>query len=120
MPGKGPGKTVGVKSGTLKKSISSNLFPGYLGGEAGLCCEHIGRSGLPPGKDGELALGEISITCEEAKAMGVPEEFLSKCGRQIRTFLCLKCLPNAMDAGERIHAEVTEAPASQRKSKGDA
>ena len=100
MPGKGPGKNVGVKSVTLKKSISSCLFPGYLGGEAGLFCEHIAWSGLPPGKDGELALSEISISCEEAKTMGVPEEFLSKFGRQIRTFLCSKRLAETIDAGK--------------------
>jgi len=100
MPGKGPGKNVGVLSVTLKRTISFQLFPGYLGGEAGLFCEHIAWSGLPPGKDGELALSEISISCEEAKTMGVPEEFLSKFGRRIRTFLCSKYLAETIDAGK--------------------
>jgi hypothetical protein len=97
---KGLGKLGDAKNVTLKKSISFNLFPGYLGGEAGLCCEHIGRSSLPPSKDRKLALGEIFIPCEEAKVMGVPEEFLSKFGRRVRTFLCLKCLAETIDAGK--------------------
>ena len=100
MAGSGPGKNVGVLSVTLKRTISFQLFPGYVGGEAGLFCEHIAWSSLPPGKTGELVLGEISIPCEQAKVMGVPEEFLSKFDGQIRPFLCLKCLASAMEAGE--------------------
>ena len=100
MPGKGPGKNLGVLSVALKRTIPFQLFPGYVGGEAGLFCEHIAWSSLPPGKTGELVLGEISIPCEQAKVMGVPEEFLSKFDGQIRPFLCLTCLASAMEAGE--------------------
>jgi len=92
MAGNGPGKNVGVLRVTLKRTIPFELFTGYLGGEAGLFCEHIARSGLPFGWTGELVLGEISIPRKQANVMGVPEEFLSKFNGHIRTFICLECL----------------------------
>lgn len=100
MAGDGLGKNEGVLSVTLKRTISFQLFPGYLGGEAGLFCEHIAWSGLPTGRTRELMLGEICIPREQAKGMGVPEEFLSKFDGKIRTLVCLKCLANAMEAGK--------------------
>ena len=100
MAENGPGTNVGVLSVTLKRTVSFQLFPGYLGGEAGLFCEHIAWSSLPRGKTRKLVLGEISIPREQAKVMGVPEGFLSNFGEQIGTFLCLKCLAKAMESGE--------------------